>query len=103
MRNRLVQQWSPSDGNQVTKCSLGGYFGMESSTVRRTRSLVLDHLGDALVTHRFADLGMAHRHGPRTQKRVALTFDDGPTLGSTESVLETLRALRVRSTFFAWA
>ncbi|MFT5355521.1 MAG: peptidoglycan/xylan/chitin deacetylase (PgdA/CDA1 family) [Polyangiales bacterium] len=33
--------------------------------------------------------------------RVALTFDDGPLLGTTERILETLRAEEVPATFFA--
>jgi peptidoglycan/xylan/chitin deacetylase (PgdA/CDA1 family) len=49
---------------------------------------------------RFADLGLAHRHGPRTEKRVALTFDDGPVRGGTEDVLETLDDFGVPGTFF---
>ena len=39
-------------------------------------------------------------HGPRDTKRVALTFDDGPCRGSTEVLLDALRDLDVRATFF---
>jgi peptidoglycan/xylan/chitin deacetylase (PgdA/CDA1 family) len=39
-------------------------------------------------------------HGPRHHKRVALTFDDGPCAGSTEALLDTLRELETRATFF---
>jgi peptidoglycan-N-acetylglucosamine deacetylase len=71
-----------------------------SSSVKHAGSLMLDRLGYTLLMPQFADLGMARRHGPRTQKRVALTFDDGPTPGSTETVQDTLRAFRVLGTFF---
>ena len=39
-------------------------------------------------------------HGPRTLKRVALTFDDGPCRGSTEVLLDALGELGVPATFF---
>lgn len=38
--------------------------------------------------------------GPRDNKRIALTFDDGPTPGVTEKVLQALSQSRARSTFF---
>lgn len=39
------------------------------------------------------------RHGPRNQKAVALTFDDGPG-ASTRDILRILRRKRVDATFF---
>ena len=39
------------------------------------------------------------RYGPRDEKRVALTFDDGPGT-STSDILEILREKRVSGTFF---
>src|SRR5436305_14587886 len=38
--------------------------------------------------------------GPRNQKRVALTFDDGPDERSTPPLLELLREREVRAAFF---
>lgn len=38
--------------------------------------------------------------GPRTDRRVALTFDDGPDAAWTPRVLDTLAARDVRGTFF---
>lgn len=38
--------------------------------------------------------------GPTTEKRVALTFDDGPVPGITNEVLRTLAARDHRATFF---
>jgi peptidoglycan/xylan/chitin deacetylase (PgdA/CDA1 family) len=40
------------------------------------------------------------RHGPRNQKRIALTFDDGPHPSYTPKLLQLLRARRVKATFF---
>lgn len=39
-------------------------------------------------------------HGPRDARRVALTFDDGPCVGSTERLLDALGELGVPGTFF---
>ena len=73
---------------------------MVNPTFKRLASPVLDPLGYALLMSRLADLGMARRHGPRTEKRVALTFDDGPVLGGTEAVQDALGEFGVRGTFF---
>lgn len=73
---------------------------MVNPTLKRLVSPVLDPLGYALLMSRTADLGRAHRHGPRTERRVALTFDDGPVLGGTEAVQDTLNELGVPGTFF---
>ncbi|HEY3406110.1 MAG TPA: polysaccharide deacetylase family protein [Ohtaekwangia sp.] len=37
---------------------------------------------------------------PADQKRICLTFDDGPVYGPTEFVLETLKQFNIRGTFF---
>ncbi|MBF6589145.1 MAG: polysaccharide deacetylase family protein [Ktedonobacterales bacterium] len=68
--------------------------------VKRVLSPLLDPLGNALFLSWAGDLGQAHRHGPRTAKRVALTFDDGPVLGGTEQVLDALAEFGVPGTFF---
>ena len=39
-------------------------------------------------------------HGNRNRKEIALTFDDGPHLKFTEELLDLLRKLDVRATFF---
>lgn len=52
----------------------------------------------AWLPHLFT-LGCAW-HGPRTARRIALTFDDGPDLEWTPRVLELLAARDVRATFF---
>lgn len=61
-------------------------------------------LGDPVLTRLLSPPygGWPHYmyHGPRTARRVALTFDDGPCRGSTEVLLDTLGELGVRGTFF---
>lgn len=44
--------------------------------------------------------GYAILHGDREQKKVALTFDDGPDPNSTLLLLEALKAADVQATFF---
>jgi peptidoglycan/xylan/chitin deacetylase (PgdA/CDA1 family) len=39
-------------------------------------------------------------HGPLDANQVALTFDDGPTPGATDRVLDVLAASHVKATFF---
>jgi peptidoglycan/xylan/chitin deacetylase (PgdA/CDA1 family) len=38
--------------------------------------------------------------GPRTEKRIALTFDDGTNPGTVAEILRILKRLRVNATFF---
>ena len=40
------------------------------------------------------------KRGPRTERTLVLTFDDGPHPDSAETLLDTLRDLDVRATFF---
>lgn len=63
-------------------------------------SPVLDAVGNAVLMSRLGDVGVAHRHGSRERKIVALTFDDGPVLGGTEEVLDALGDHDVPGTFF---
>ena len=44
--------------------------------------------------------GAVVARGPEGSKQVALTFDDGPTPGATDRVLDVLRAEDARATFF---
>jgi peptidoglycan/xylan/chitin deacetylase (PgdA/CDA1 family) len=42
----------------------------------------------------------AYWHGDRTEKKIALTFDDGPERKPTAAVLDVLKAENVQATFF---
>lgn len=61
-------------------------------------------VGDPLLTKLLSPPygGRPHytNHGPRTARRVALTFDDGPCRGSTERLLDALGDMGVPGTFF---
>jgi peptidoglycan/xylan/chitin deacetylase (PgdA/CDA1 family) len=73
---------------------------MVNPNLKRVLSPLLDPIGNALLMSRAGDLGMAHWHGDRARRVVALTFDDGPVLGGTEDVLDALAELHVPGTFF---
>lgn len=73
---------------------------MVNRLVKQMLAPVLDPLGNWMFMPRLADLGLARRHGERTRKVVALTFDDGPVLGGTEAVLGTLGEFGILATFF---
>lgn len=61
---------------------------------------VLDPIGNRIFMSHAADLGLAHWRGSRAERRIALTFDDGPVQGGTEEVLDVLGELGVPGTFF---
>lgn len=44
--------------------------------------------------------GVVTAHGPRTARRLALTFDDGPSLTQTPAILGILNRMHVHATFF---
>jgi peptidoglycan/xylan/chitin deacetylase (PgdA/CDA1 family) len=44
--------------------------------------------------------GRVYSHGPATEPRYALTFDDGPTRGPTDEVLDALAKMKVPAAFF---
>jgi peptidoglycan/xylan/chitin deacetylase (PgdA/CDA1 family) len=73
---------------------------METSALKYAVAPLFDAVGNRLLMSQAGDLGLAHRHGKRTLKRVALTFDDGPVLGGTEAVLDALAEQGVPGTFF---
>ena len=63
--------------------------------VRGEEVIVRGALSHELVSAHFRPQGPA-----RVQRVVALTFDDGPWPSSTPRILDTLRRLHVRATFF---
>ncbi|CAG0990502.1 Peptidoglycan-N-acetylglucosamine deacetylase [Phycisphaerales bacterium] len=54
----------------------------------------------ALFWPRSTLLGPLVAHGPPDQPRIALTFDDGPWPGATDTVLSVLASFRVPAAFF---
>jgi len=59
-----------------------------------------DRVGNRLLCPPRTAFGRYVNHGPRDHRRIALTFDDGPSKGATDHLLDTLADLDVRATFF---
>lgn len=67
---------------------------------RRQAQRVADRIGTRLLAPPRSAFGASRLHGPRGERRVALTFDDGPSRGSTERLLDVLDEHDVCATFF---
>jgi len=61
---------------------------------------VVDRTGNLLLRPPYGGAKYFRNHGSRETRKVALTFDDGPSKPSTEGVLDTLGDLGVKATFF---
>jgi len=70
------------------------------STATTLRGRIVDEVGNTLLQPPIGGLGRVHVHGPRSRRRIALTFDDGPNAPSTSDVLDVLAAHGVKATFF---
>lgn len=78
-------------------------MGIQHEVRRRIGPVVrprLDRLGTSLLAPPRTGFGSYHQHGDRSQRTVSLTFDDGPSRPSTESMLDVLDDLDVQATFF---
>jgi peptidoglycan/xylan/chitin deacetylase (PgdA/CDA1 family) len=53
------------------------------------------------VENKMNNLRNLYFHGNREVKKVALTFDDGPS-DETEKILDILKKYHIRATFFVW-
>lgn len=59
-----------------------------------------DKVGDRFLAPPHSSFGQYTNHGERDERVVALTFDDGPSYGSTDVLLDALADLGVVATFF---
>lgn len=62
---------------------------------------ILDKAGTRFLSPPHGGFGYYINHGPRDKRRVALTFDDGPSRPCTEYLIDAMRDLNVKGTFFA--
>lgn len=69
-------------------------------SVKSTVSGVVNFAGNKLLSPPYGGFGYYHNHGPRDQRKIALTFDDGPSKPCTEDLLDVLGELQVKVTFF---
>lgn len=73
-----------------------------------TMALNLKHLavntvnaiGTVILSPPIGGFGYFRNHGPRDQRKIAITFDDGPSMPSTEALLDAMAELNVKSTLF---
>jgi peptidoglycan-N-acetylglucosamine deacetylase len=69
--------------------------------VAPTESVRTDPIpGERARTARRAWFGDVYERGIVGERRVALTFDDGPLEGATEAILDILKSHKARATFF---
>jgi len=68
--------------------------------VKQMAIKAFDTAGTKLLSPPVGGFGYFTNHGPRTKRKVALTFDDGPSRPCTENLLDAMRKLDVKGTFF---
>jgi peptidoglycan/xylan/chitin deacetylase (PgdA/CDA1 family) len=73
---------------------------MATLSLRGLGSNIIDTVGNALLRPPVGGIGYFYNHGSRNERKVALTFDDGPNTPSTVNLLNALDTLQVRATFF---
>ena len=61
---------------------------------------IVSPMGNKLLSPPHGGFGYFRSHGPRDQRKIALTFDDGPSKPCTETLLDSLGKLNVKATFF---
>jgi len=84
------------EGSTPGPKELGENFQLQGGSERDNRGFPQREIED-LVT-KYPDL--FYRSGPLDEKRVALTFDDGPDSEYTPQILDILKKQKVKATFF---
>lgn len=70
------------------------------SKARWLRDTAVKLGGDTLLSPPYGGFGYYHNHGPRNIRKIALTFDDGPSEPATRELLDAMGELNVKGTFF---
>ena len=60
----------------------------------------INDTGTLLLSPPYGGFGYFRNHGPRDQRKIAITFDDGPSMPCTEGLLDAMAELNVKSTLF---
>jgi len=69
--------------------------------LKQTAIDIFDAAGTRFLSPPSRSFGYYINHGPRDKRRVALTFDDGPSRPCTDYLLDAMRTLNVKGTFFS--
>jgi peptidoglycan/xylan/chitin deacetylase (PgdA/CDA1 family) len=67
---------------------------------KRLALTAIDTTGTLMLSPPYGGFGYFHNHGPRNQRKVAITFDDGPSKPCTEGLLDAMAELNVKATLF---
>jgi peptidoglycan/xylan/chitin deacetylase (PgdA/CDA1 family) len=59
-------------------------------SLKATATSAANKTGNLILSPPYGGFGFYHNHGPRTVRKVAFTFDDGPSKPATEHMLDTL-------------
>jgi peptidoglycan/xylan/chitin deacetylase (PgdA/CDA1 family) len=73
---------------------------MPTLSPKRLAAQVFDKTGTLLLSPPYGGFGYFINHGPRTERKIALTFDDGPSRPCTEALIDAMGELDVKGTFF---
>jgi peptidoglycan/xylan/chitin deacetylase (PgdA/CDA1 family) len=67
---------------------------------KQTLVNAVNKTGTLLLSPPYGGSGYFRNHGPRNVRKIALTFDDGPSKPCTEELLDAMGELNVKGTFF---
>jgi peptidoglycan-N-acetylglucosamine deacetylase len=70
------------------------------TNIKQAATKIFDKAGTWLLSPPNGGARYFINHGPRDKRRVALTFDDGPSRPCTEWLLDAMRKLDIKGTFF---
>ena len=96
----LIEHFSVLRGAHDSELSLKAFPVPMPNFARALAGRLVDDVGNALLRPPIGGFGKVVLHGPRSQKRVALTYDDGPNAPSTSDLLDALAEYGVKATFF---
>jgi peptidoglycan-N-acetylglucosamine deacetylase len=71
-----------------------------STGARQKLVSLANKVGNTLLSPPFGGRGFFVNNGSRENRRIALTFDDGPTQQSTDLLLDALAEFNIKATFF---
>lgn len=73
---------------------------MPGLNLKQTVIKTFDAAGTKYLSPPVGGFGYFINHGPRDKRKVALTFDDGPSRPCTEQLIDAMAKLNVKGTFF---
>jgi peptidoglycan-N-acetylglucosamine deacetylase len=73
---------------------------MVTLSLKHLAAKVVNTTGNIVLSPPYGGFGFLQNHGSRAERKIALTFDDGPSKPSTQRLLDAMDALDVRGTFF---